>query len=271
MAYEKYPNQTGQNWPVSTQYATHPGSAVGVPVSPQYDTFPSGTVVTPLTILGSALLQWHRADQGVTIATGVSQWNDLTANGRNSTQGTGAAQPAFDASGGPNGTPFLNFDGTDDFLQSTGFALPDPTTTPSLCFLVFRQDGWTAGDRIFGDSGGFRLVLYQNPGAAPFLRITATVDGVANNGAAIGTWVFGLAYFSDTTADYLQLKGGAKATGTSVASLGGINRQIGCSGSASFCDFSLAEYGWVNRDLTAPELAQMVAYIDARYGAGLTS
>lgn len=42
MAYEKFPNQTGQNWPVSTQYQTHPGSAVGVPTSPQYGTFPEG-------------------------------------------------------------------------------------------------------------------------------------------------------------------------------------------------------------------------------------
>jgi len=40
MSYEKFPNQTGQNFPVSTQYQTHPGTAVNAFTSPQYSGFP---------------------------------------------------------------------------------------------------------------------------------------------------------------------------------------------------------------------------------------
>jgi len=219
---------------------------------------------TPLTILGSALLQYSRADVGT-----AASWTDQTGNGRHYVQGTGSAQPTLNATGGPNSTPCFDLDGTDDFWQITGFALPDPTTTPTLVFFVLKQNSWTGGDRIFGDSAGFRHVLYTT-GASPQMRITATVDGPVNGAAAIGAWVFGLAYFSDSTSDYLQLKA-TKVTGTNVASAAGTNRQLGCSGSASFGHFSIAEIGHVNRDLTGGELTQMQTYITARYGSGLTS
>lgn len=68
----------------------------------------AGAGFTPKQIGGGTLKLWVRADQGITIATGVSQWNDLSGNGNHVTQGTGSAQPAFVASG-QGGRPLVRF------------------------------------------------------------------------------------------------------------------------------------------------------------------
>jgi len=220
---------------------------------------------SPLTILGAAVLAFHRADVG----NGAS-WTDQNGNDRHYTQGTGANQPALNATGGPNSTPILTFDGANDFMQATGFALPDPGTTPTLIYMVLRQNAtWTATRKIFGDSAGFRLVCYQNA-TTPRLRMTAGVDGPENAAAPEGTWVRMICYFSDTVGDYLTIKG-TTVTGTSCNSAAGVDRQIGASAGILYASMSVAEITHVNRNLTAPELAQMDAYVDARYGAGLTT
>lgn len=237
---------------------------LGIALSLGHATGGASPPSTPLTILGAAVLQWSRGDVGTN-----SSWTDQSGNGRHYTQAVGAAQPTFDATGGPNSTPIFTFDGTSDFMQATGFALPDPGTTPTLMYAVLRQNGWTATRRIFGDSAGFRLVLYQNA-TTPRLRMTAGVDCPENAAATIASWVRLICYFSDTTSDYLTIKG-TTVTGTSAASAAGVDRQLGASAGINFASFSIAELVHVNRNLTGPELTAMDAMVTARYGAGLTS
>ncbi len=60
---------------------------------------------------------WYRADKGVTIATGVSLWEDQGINARNATQATVANQSAYNTTTNLiNFNPSLNADGTDDFM-----------------------------------------------------------------------------------------------------------------------------------------------------------
>ena len=64
------------------------------------------------------------SDTGVTVATGVSSWGDQSGNGRHLVQATGTKQPAWAASGGPNSTPSLEFDGgagDDDALSYAAY------------------------------------------------------------------------------------------------------------------------------------------------------
>jgi len=61
---------------------------------------------------------WLDADDAttITIATGVSQWNDKSGNGYHVSQGTGSNQPAY-VTNVRNGRAAVRFDGTDDRLS----------------------------------------------------------------------------------------------------------------------------------------------------------
>lgn len=62
---------------------------------------------------------WFDADDAatITIATGVSQWNDKSGNGRNVVQATGGNQPSVQANN-QNGHDIIRFDGN-DYLRGT--------------------------------------------------------------------------------------------------------------------------------------------------------
>jgi len=62
-------------------------------------------------------------------AAAMSQWNDLSGNGRHLVQATGANQPLFRLTGGPNNLPSVNFvDNTDTMQIATAGAKARPIT-----------------------------------------------------------------------------------------------------------------------------------------------
>jgi len=59
----------------------------------------------------------------------ISQWNDLSGNGRHLVQATGANQPLFRLTGGPDNRPSVNFvDNTDTMQIATAGAKARPIT-----------------------------------------------------------------------------------------------------------------------------------------------
>lgn len=76
---------------------------------------PSGAF-TPKGVSSKNLISWHKAAvENVTIATGVSNWVDLSGNSYNASQATGSAQPALDAST-MNGRYSLSFTANNSYL-----------------------------------------------------------------------------------------------------------------------------------------------------------
>lgn len=75
----------------------------------------------------------------VTIATGVSQWNDRSGLANHFTQGTTTKQPSL-ISSGINGLPSIETDATDDLLESTAAFNSDNlfAVTQKTIFVVFR-------------------------------------------------------------------------------------------------------------------------------------
>src|SRR3989442_11054914 len=62
-------------------------------------------------------------------AAAMSQWNDLSGNGRHLVQATGANQPLFRLTGGPNNLPSVNFVYNTDTMQiATAGAKARPIT-----------------------------------------------------------------------------------------------------------------------------------------------
>jgi hypothetical protein len=204
---------------------------------------------------------WWESDQGTTIVTGVSQWNDLSGNNNHLLQATGTKQPALVAAQ-INGLPVVSFDGVDDDMVAA-FALVQPETV----FVVFRQPTWTNFDMVYDGAAVTNNMSLQQATASPGLAIRAGVATVAlNNNLAVGA-TFGL-----VTAKYngasssLQVNSTAVTTGNPGAN-GGAGIRVGSrgDGAANFGDVDVAGLIVMAADATVQEVANVKTYFGTKY------
>ncbi len=222
---------------------------------------------TPLTILGN-LAWWIRADLGVTIATGVSAWNDQSGNGVNFTQGSGTKQPSFAASA-INGQPAITGDGSNDSLNAT-FARVAPGTQPFYLWLVMKQVSWTTSDSICGDFTVNGCILFQLS-SSPNLGMFNASSVNANNGNSIGSFSRIESQFTNSTSDYIKV-GSTSVTGANAGNqAGGGTFQMFCRGddSTRFGNITIAEAFCFLGTPTSQNRIDLDAYCTSRYGSGL--
>lgn len=121
-------------------------------------------------------------DDGVTPATTdgetIYRLNDRSGNGRNLIQATAGSRPTLRNSGA---LWWLEFDGTDDFLQTTTFTFAQPLTRIN----ALSQTSWTSLDVIF-DGTLNAMRLYQS-GSTPNIVMRGSAVGPGNTGATIGS------------------------------------------------------------------------------------
>lgn len=226
---------------------------------------------TPLTILGSKVLQWCRGDSVNTVTT--FDWFDQSGAGRHYTQATAAAQPAYtasDATCGNRGT--ILFDGSDDNINCASFALPAPGTTPTYIGMIIKQVSWTSADRIVSQDSGTDALIVRQTSASPRLDLFNASGANQNAIATLNTWRFVEAYFSASVADYLTISG-TVVTGASAGSntpsagrnIGGIN-----PGTPRYGNFHIAEIFYCNADVTAGERTSLASYITDWYGGAVS-
>lgn len=226
-------------------------------------TFPP-PIRNPQEILGANLLLWVKADVGVTQAGTVSAWADQSGNGHNFAQGVAGQQPAYFANGGPNNLPYIQFDGTDDVLVNGTLDLAAPGTTPTLLWLVMRQDSWTGGEAFCGSDAAFGCEIRQ-AGASPNVSAYNGVDN-QNSELLVGSWGRVQGFYNNAVSDYTLVT--TKATGANAGNSNpGLGRRIGRGNPSGAAAFSIVEHGIANRDLTAPEQADFDAYLSFKYGA----
>jgi hypothetical protein len=226
---------------------------------------------TPLTLVASSeLLQWCRPDLGLTIGVGFD-WQDQHTSNKDYTEAVAAAGPALDATGGPNSTAILTFNGTAQSCTAA-LQLPAPGTTPTLIWMILRQDAWTLNENVVAGDGG--MVVRQS-GATPNTRIFNGILGDANAAGTIGTWFRYAFYQSNSTSDFTQVKA-TVATGTSAGNNADASaqRRLGCNaGKTTFTAMSVADIVYAKPGNLAAAQA-MVALLDSdygvpRYGSGL--
>lgn len=199
--------------------------ALGSGPLPAYSQSP---VFSARDIYGLAPVAWFQFNTGITVATGVSQWNDQSGNGRHLLQATGASQPAKQADGS------ILFDGTDDSLKCTGFTFNQPETI----YMLFKQVSWTTNDNFFDGNADATGVLRQTSGGvSPNIEAFAgTVFGTTSHaGPAIGTYGICIVIFNGASS-LLQTNNAAPDTGAGGANnMGGFT--LGTRGTAA---------GWAN-------------------------
>lgn len=91
---------------------------------------------TPLDLTGAVL--WAAADKltGLAANDPVSQFTDQSAAGRHLTS-TGTTRPLYKTDG-PNGKPYLHFDGVDDLVATATASASFITGAPNTMFVLFR-------------------------------------------------------------------------------------------------------------------------------------
>jgi hypothetical protein len=232
-----------------------------------------GKAVTPVTIFGASLLQWVRADLGVTVdgSDNVSAWADQSGNGHDYAQATAGSRPAFSATGGPDGKPTITGDGSADWLENTTLDLPAPATTATSVILVCAALTWTNNDTIICSPGGFNIAmgLYQI-GTTPGVTMWNNANGNAGS-LTLLAWRRVLMIYRGGTADVLKIGSAADVTGTSAGNENPAQGRIlfARATGANPANISIAEAIHVQGVISAQQRTDIDDYITARYGAGL--
>jgi hypothetical protein len=224
---------------------------------------------TPLTILGASnLLQWCRADLGVTIGVGFT-WADQSGHAADYANAVAAAGPSLTSADATlNNQSTLTFNGTTQSCDAP-LALPVPGTTPVFIWWVLKQNGWTSTRAIFGDTAGSRHFIFQQT-ASPGIGMADTTQVNNNTAGTIGSWFRGRAQFTSSTSDYLKI-GATTVTGASAGNfVGGGTRRIATNQTGTgFTSVSLAEVLFYTGTPSAQQLSDLDTYCTNRYGAGL--
>lgn len=216
-----------------------------------------GSTFSPLNL--TALRGWWKSDTGITIATGVSQWNDQSGNGNHLLQATGISQPTVTA-GAINGLPAITFDGVNDRMAAA-FALSQPITL----FLVARQPTWTVNDDICDGAALADSMLIQQFGVSPELRIFAGASLAPNANWPVATFALLTATFNGASSS-LQVNSTAALTGNAGTAIpGGLTLGARQNGVVP-ANVDIAEAFIMAAVPTAGEMTNVRAYILARYG-----
>lgn len=225
----------------------------------------------PTDISGCAL--WLQSDKGITSSGSpatVSNWADLSGNGRDAAQSTSTKRPLYTAAS-INNLPSLAFDGTDDVLATSAFSLGVYTV-----LLVTTGQGGN-GYFFTRSAAGVEVdTLYGSTGNTTYVNRSGTTSGY-NNTTNWGQW-------GTSTARLLtQLYGGTHAThrnrmnaveqswtGTSSGDpgVGTTSHQFVIAGrndSAVPANIKVAEVIVYDTALGATDLSRVEAYLRRRY------
>jgi hypothetical protein len=224
---------------------------------------------------------WLAADRisGLVDGDPVTTWADLSGQGNNATQGTGAAKPTYKTNI-VNGRPALLFDGVDDFLD-----VPAPieallqTSTKSV-FAVVKWVTLVNNTRIFtlangaaqtrfslGIISGFNYYLIYTTGSA------TQSNSIMTGGAAPSTSV---AQIFDVTQNGTALAGYVNGTlGNSVNDAGttapNTAGTVGSNqGGSLWANVYICEIVAYDTALSASDRARVRRYLGAKYSVAVS-
>jgi hypothetical protein len=209
---------------------------------------------------------WYDASvsSSIAIVTGVSQWNDLSGNGRHLVQATTNNQPVYTANQ-IAGKPGVVFDKTNDRLTWSG-SLPQPTTI--YCVGKYNATP-SAGNETMYDSqtNGNRMRLFSPSGVR--VAINAGTERSLPTDVTLTAYAVYEAIFNGATS-FLGFNNSTTVSGNagSTASDGIALNAFG--GFAAFGGVSIAEFVLYSRVLNNSERSAVRLYLAGKYGITVT-
>lgn len=225
-------------------------------------------VFSPTSVPG--LQAWYDAtesvfsDAGTTPITNggtVQRWNDISGNLRHLSQATLTNKPTYNT-GVQNGKPTITFDGNDNWMQTAGFTLDQPTHF----FCVLKQESWNGAlsDRLLDGVNPLSTVLFQT-GLTPDLALYSGLTNNVNSEATLASYHVVDFLFSGA-ASVLRVDNGTPSSGNpGTNSSGGIT--LGADGSGALSGHvSFAEVLAYNQAPTAANVISINRYLGAKWG-----
>lgn len=228
------------------------------------------------------LLQWLRADAGVTSSSGnVSTWSDQSGNGNDATQSTGALQPSLVAGTINNAVlPTVTFDGSSQYMSSASdfanltsgasiFAVINPTSsvatgTPcaygnaSNSDAIFPQTvGTQAKLNVYNSSTASSVTTTDNPLSTGSYQL---LEETFAPGSSTGT---GTVYVNGT--QHVQSTSMVQTMTNTTRSSNTLGVGIGLS---NYFQGGIAELLVYSAPLTASQRASVESYIYSKYAIG---
>lgn len=221
--------------------------------------------------LGSSLALWLRADKGVSFnGSNVAAWLDQSGNGRDFSQGTASRQPTWSATA-LGGQPAVVFDGANDIFSA---ATLSALTTSADTFIVMKcaNDPATAG---FGACWQIASP-FGTEDYVPFYVGRQVYSGIFSTARKATVVVGSAGYFAaprvfsvySKNAEWKMLTDGVErfTTATNTFSSTGAIALGGDPEQNYPYHGSFAEVIIASPSLTAPQRAQVYAYLGKRYG-----
>lgn len=199
----------------------------------------------------------YRADLGITQASGtVSAWADQSGNANTLSQGTGALQPNYLATGGPNGFPALQSTGT-QYIRASAAPLAGPTRNWTA-FIVLNSSDNTITGRPFVNGNSWGV---QNTTGTRELVLTGVADDLDSTFSA-NTWELWTIQDNGTNQS-MRVNGSAVTLSPNNGTPGAAASTIDAFSSNGSFIFKgkIAEVIAFGRTLTGTEIAQVEAYI----------
>jgi len=218
----------------------------------------------------SGILLHFRADIGITLNSGdVSSWEDQGTGGFDLTQGTAGRQPAFDATGGPNGTESVNFAGVtggDGDMQNTGWSHANPVHY----FAVFKFTGWNDGGPVFSGLASHTLIQEPTGGGTSDIHTSMTATpgalvAAGDNIPLLNTWILYSLYYN-SSAQSMQLNDVTAQTSTATFGVAA-KLSIACNvhGTGAKAPFNIAEFLAYDEQKTGGDLTAIKKYFNDQY------
>lgn len=230
------------------------GSVSAPPPMPSFD--PNTDIATIVSNYDASVAS------SVTVATGVSLWEDQNASGNDLAQGTAGSQPTYNTAA-QNGLNTITTDGFDDFLfrsTLTGGLLSQEITVIIACDWISN----TSNDNLFdsADSGN-RCSLYAS-GASGNMTLFSTANGVTGVNRSAGFKIYRTVFNGASS----QLFVDSVQQGSDVSP--GVNGMIGLTLGARWDAGNDAnvEFGEViiAGAMTGQEIIDTEAYLTTKWG-----